>query len=78
MQESEVLQTYLWAAVFKVFLKFAKYNVSMVIAFDSSTFWHRNLHDWPLLFKNITYKTFFRVRILLAMLGRLAFLVAKI
>jgi hypothetical protein len=50
-QESEVLQTCLWAAAFIMFLKFAKYNVSIVLACDNSTIRDRNLHDWALVIK---------------------------
>ena len=51
MQQSEVLQTCLWAASFIVFLKFTKYNVSIILPCDSFTFRHRNLHDWTLVIK---------------------------
>ena len=75
MQESEVLQTCLWAGAFVEVFKFSKYNVSVILPCDSFIFRYRNLHDRTLV---IAYKTFFTVRILLAMLGRLTFLVAQI
>ena len=51
MQESEVLQTCLWAAAFILVVKFSKYNVSVILPRDSFTFRHRNLHDWTLVIK---------------------------
>lgn len=41
-------------------------------------FWHRNLHEEPLLSKKIKFKTIFTVRNLLAKLGSFAFFDAHI
>jgi hypothetical protein len=77
-QESEEFQTSLWAAAFIVFLLFAKYNVFKYLPVTVLPFGTGICTTAPLLSKNITNKTFLSVRILLAMQGRLAFLVAQI
>ena len=63
MQKSDILKSCFGAATFVVVLQFSQNNVFIELACDRSA----------LLAKRIAYKTFFTVRIRLAILGRLAF-----
>ena len=78
MQKSDILKSCFGAATFVVVLQFSQNNVFIELACDRSAFWHRDLNSWTLISEKIAYKTFFTVRIRLAILGRLAFLVAHI
>ena len=66
------------AATFVVVLQFSQNNVFIELACDRSAFWHQDLNSWTIICEKIAYKTFFTVRICLAILGHLAFLVAHI
>ena len=78
MQKSGILKSCFWAAPFVVVLQFSQNNIFIELACDCSAFWHRDLNSWTLISEKIAYKTFFTIRIRLAILGRLAFLVAHI
>ena len=66
------------AATFVVVLQFSQNNGFIELACNRSAFWQRDLNSWTLISEKIAYKTFFTVRIRLAILWRLAFLVAYI
>ena len=78
MQKSDILKSCFGAATFAVVLQFSQNNIFIELACDRSAFWHPDLNSSTLISEKIAYKTFFTVRILLAILGRLAFLVAHI
>ena len=73
MQKSDRLKSCFGAATFVVVLQFSQSNVFIELACDRSAFWHRDLNSWTFISGKLAYKTFFTVRIRLAILGRLAF-----
>ena len=77
MQKSDILKSCFGAVTFVVVLQFSQNNVFIELACDRSAFWHLDSNSWTLISEKIAYKTF-TIRIRLAILGRLAFLVAYI
>ena len=78
MQKSDILKSGFWAATFVIVYQFSQNNVFIELACDRSAFWHRYSNSWTLISEKKAYKTFFTVRMRLAILGRPAFLVAHI
>ena len=78
MQKSDILKSCFGAVTFVVVLQFSQNNVFIELACDRSAFWHLDSNSWTLISEKIAYKTFFTIRIRLAILGRLASLVAYV